>query len=55
MDAENGIVYCKQCLFAKSKLCPIQKKKDEKEGNPFEEIVGCNNGIIDPNWCEEEN
>lgn len=51
MDSENSIVYCKQCLLAKRKICPIQKEKDEREGNPFKEIVGCNDGIIDPNWC----
>ena len=37
------IVYCKECRLAPK--CPNQKKKDERDGNLFKEVVGCNEGI----------
>lgn len=37
------ICYCKECQIVKH--CPCQKEKDEREGNPFKEVMGCNKGI----------
>lgn len=43
IEHSYGIVYCKECELVDN--CPIQKEKDEHEGNPFKKILGCCNGV----------
>lgn len=43
IEHSYGIVYCKECELIDN--CPIQKEKDEHEGNPFKKILGCSNGV----------
>lgn len=44
IEHSYGVVYCKECELIDN--CPIQKEKDEHEGNPIKEILGCGNGVI---------
>ncbi len=37
------VCYCKECQIAQA--CHFQKEKEEREGNPFKEVMGCNKGI----------
>lgn len=43
IEHSYGIVFCKECKLIDN--CPIQKEKDEHEGNPFKKILGCRNGV----------
>lgn len=42
-ETDTKMVYCKECQIINN--CPNQKEKDEREGNPIKEVMGCNEGI----------
>lgn len=42
-ENDRSVIYCKECRVVQT--CPCQKEKDERAGNPFKEVMGCNKGI----------